>query len=540
MDDANISISVVIPTYNRAHTIARAIESILHQTVPVDEIIVVDDGSEDQIDAVMQTYLFPPRKHPVVMFNKISHGGAQRARNHGIRMASSDYVCFLDSDDYYLPNYIETVRPYICQHPNSVITNTCFVIKNGNLVKWNTNGGNGNVYRDLLSRQWPFFQGLLAKKECFATIGYLDENIKSYQEWETSIRLAKHYPFVFIDEGLFVYTQNIEENAISTSINANAGYEQIVKKHRKEILNYCGYHILEYHYSRMSKMYPGEKGAKYLTRAKQCHLLHLRSLQRTNNHDSAIPMPQPKTPLKNANMTNTEKLMAVVRDNYNASQELIYAHVFHDTIKGSAWLSPDTPFSPGRGAMGYPALYVLYRVLNEMRPKSILELGLGQSTRMISQYGLWKKECQHIVAEHDPQCIAFFKRSFPIPESTVITNLPLLEETVTLNSEICKVTVYAGFVERFQNIKFDFICVDGPCGSDSVSRIDIIKLLPQCLEETFVILLDDFNRQGEKNTAKVICGILQNNGIKHALGSYYGQVGVGVIVSENLKFLCSL
>ena len=55
-------------------------------------------------------------------------------------------------------------------------------------------------------------------------------------------------------------------------------------------------------------------------------------------------------------------------------QELIWSEVYHDTIRGSKWLSPDLPFSPGRGAIGYQLMYVLYRVLNEVNPRSILEI----------------------------------------------------------------------------------------------------------------------------------------------------------------------
>lgn len=239
-------------------------------------------------------------------------------------------------------------------------------------------------------------------------------------------------------------------------------------------------------------------------------------------------------------MTAKNELLAAARANHQALQELIYAQVFHDTIKGSVWLPPDTPFSPGRWAMGYPALYVLYRVLDETRPRSILELGLGQSTRMIARYNFWAKECRHAVVDHNAEWIDFFKKSWPLPEMTAIVNLPLKEETVTLNGQTLAVTVYDGFAEKFQGKRFDFICVDGPYGSPNVSRVDIVKILPQCLGESFVIMIDDYHRQGEKNTANVIGGILRDHGVKFASGGYFGEKGVGIIASENLQYLCSL
>lgn len=240
-------------------------------------------------------------------------------------------------------------------------------------------------------------------------------------------------------------------------------------------------------------------------------------------------------------MTPTEnELLTIAHNNQQALQELIYAQVFHDTIRGSVWLPADTPFSPGRWAMGYPALYTLYRVLDETRPRSILELGLGQSTRMIARYVDWVKECRHTVVDHNVEWIDFFKKTYPLPKTSVIVNLPLKEETVSLNGQACAVTVYDGFVEKFKDIQFDFICIDGPYGSDDISRVDIVKILPQCLRESFVIALDDYHRQGEKNTFNVICGILRENGIKFASGGYFGMKGIGVITSENLKYMCSL
>lgn len=234
----NISISVIIPTYNRAHTVGRAIESILSQTIPVNEIIIVDDGSKDNIVEVMQKYT--SHVNPSIQFVKLEHAGAMHARNHGIKVATSDYICFLDSDDYWLENRIEAVYKSITEYPDCIITNTCILADGINDSKWDLKGKSGDVYRDLLSRPWPMFQGMVAKKECFDSIGYLDENILSYQEWETSIRLAKKYKFIYIDIPLFIYTVNKEKNTISKSKNADKGYWQVITKHRKEIVRYCG------------------------------------------------------------------------------------------------------------------------------------------------------------------------------------------------------------------------------------------------------------------------------------------------------------
>ncbi|MGB5873292.1 MAG: glycosyltransferase family 2 protein [Bacteroidota bacterium] len=92
--------SVVIPTFNRSALVTRAIDSVLSQTHPAAEIIVVDDGSTDDTPAVIQK--FGER----VRYLRQEQGGASKARNHGVAEASSDWIAFLDSDDVWVEDYL--------------------------------------------------------------------------------------------------------------------------------------------------------------------------------------------------------------------------------------------------------------------------------------------------------------------------------------------------------------------------------------------------------------------------------------------------
>jgi glycosyltransferase involved in cell wall biosynthesis len=96
-----MNISAIIPTYNRRALVSRAIESVLAQTVPVNEIIVVDDGSTDGTAEAVQSQ-FGPR----VMVLRQANGGVSAARNHGIHAARGEWIAFLDSDDSWLPTKI--------------------------------------------------------------------------------------------------------------------------------------------------------------------------------------------------------------------------------------------------------------------------------------------------------------------------------------------------------------------------------------------------------------------------------------------------
>ncbi len=96
-------VSIIIPTYNRAKVIGRAVDSIFTQTYKNWELIIVDDGSTDNTEASLAKYIADPR----VSYHRIENGGAPRARNYGINLASGQVIALLDSDDEYTPARVE-------------------------------------------------------------------------------------------------------------------------------------------------------------------------------------------------------------------------------------------------------------------------------------------------------------------------------------------------------------------------------------------------------------------------------------------------
>lgn len=220
------------------------------------------------------------------------------------------------------------------------------------------------------------------------------------------------------------------------------------------------------------------------------------------------------------------------------ANEAVFASIFNNAIAHSEWLK-NTAFSAGRWAVGYPYLYAMYRILNEVKPAKILELGLGQSTRMMAQYVAFHENTMHFVVEHDEEWIDFFQRDFALSENSKIVQLNWNFEKY---NEAESVRVYDGFEEQFKDDKFDFISIDGPFGGDmkQYARIDVLKLLPKCLAENFIIMIDDTERSGETNTVKEMIKKLDENGVKHCLGRYSGQKDCTVISSENLKWVCSM
>lgn len=226
--------------------------------------------------------------------------------------------------------------------------------------------------------------------------------------------------------------------------------------------------------------------------------------------------------------TYKNELLALTRENY-------WANVFNSTINGSVWLK-DPSFSPGRWAAGYPLLYVLYRILNEVKPASILELGLGQTTRMTAQYiNHLNTNAQQRIVEHDDNWIGFFSNNFDLTSRNEIVKLDI--ETVIYKNN--NVTRYKEF-RKLSDRKYDLIVIDAPFGSKEYSRIDILDILPDALAEDFIILFDDFERSGEKRSAELLEKKLSESSIKYKKGFYCGNKDVIVIVSEKNSFITSM
>ena len=109
-----MKVSVLIPTHNSAVTIQATLDSVLRQTVPPDEILVLDDGSADHTVTLLNSY-----KPRVTVFQE-KHKGAASARNALCERASGDLIAFLDSDDIWHPSYLEVQRKLLVDYPNAV------------------------------------------------------------------------------------------------------------------------------------------------------------------------------------------------------------------------------------------------------------------------------------------------------------------------------------------------------------------------------------------------------------------------------------
>ena len=136
-------------------------------------------------------------------------------------------------------------------------------------------------------------------------------------------------------------------------------------------------------------------------------------------------------------------------------------------------------------------------MLSKADPKSILELGLGQSTHMITQYAAANPDVQHIVTEQNTQWIEFFRKDHDVAPNTTIKLLDCVESSY---KDDPKVNMYCNFKEEVGNQKYDLICIDAPTqnGISKYHRVDVLSILPDSLAEDFVIMLDDFERRPKR------------------------------------------
>lgn len=247
----NLLVSVIIPMYNRSKTIIKCLDSICKQTYKDIEIIVVDDYSNDNSVDLVNNY----KDSRVKVIKLLKNSGAQVARNKGIMESKGKWIAFNDSDDMWHPNKLElqleelkrvSYNEYTVIHSNCI----CLDLINNKSWEWKLPLIEGSCYINLLKTSSPMFQAILTSKKALLEIGLLDENVPSYQEWDTSIRLAKKCKFIHIEKPLFTYIFHDGETISKNHKRDIEGYLYIINKFKKELQEYNFY---EKHINQLSK-----------------------------------------------------------------------------------------------------------------------------------------------------------------------------------------------------------------------------------------------------------------------------------------------
>lgn len=194
-----MKVAAIIPTFNRRHCISRAIDSVLQQSSPVDEIIVVDDGStDDTADFIEQTY-------PDVQLLRQANQGVSAARNHGVKHTNCEWIALLDSDDSWLPHKMATIRD--CQSRQSGLH-----LYHSDEI-WMRNGVRVNAMnKHRKSGGWIFPQCLplcvispsaaVINRQVLLEERLFNESLPACEDYDMWLKICHQYPVAFVDQAL--------------------------------------------------------------------------------------------------------------------------------------------------------------------------------------------------------------------------------------------------------------------------------------------------------------------------------------------------
>jgi len=269
-------VSVIVPTFNHAAFLQRAIESIRAQTLTDSEILIVDDGSEDETEAVA-------RQCGQCVYIKIPHSGLPAiARNAGVRKATGTYIAFLDADDQWLPNKLQLQTEVLDHDPNVGLVCSNALIENDagttrQLYLKPAQGKTGRVLPDLLRDNFIVTSTVLMRRDVFESTGGFSEaqELRALEDYDLWIRVAARTRIHFLSEPLAVYQKS--STSLSSMQNSEhwRGLEYLFEKLRvslnpgggeTEPLNpilesrlsscrsaQCDTYLAERHYSKFSK-----------------------------------------------------------------------------------------------------------------------------------------------------------------------------------------------------------------------------------------------------------------------------------------------
>ena len=196
-------VSVIIPTFNRAWAVERAVDSVLDQDYRPFELIVVDDGSTDQTAEILARY----GNQLTVLCQE--NRGVSAARNAGIARAEGDLIAFLDSDDFWRPKKLTVQVDFFTSNPDALICQTGeFWVRNGRRV----NPGrrhrklSGMIFTSSLELCLVSPSAVMMRKTLFSMVGGFDETLPACEDYDLWLGVTRRYPVHLIDAPLVVKT----------------------------------------------------------------------------------------------------------------------------------------------------------------------------------------------------------------------------------------------------------------------------------------------------------------------------------------------
>lgn len=226
-------VSVIIPTFNRSHTIVRTIKSVLSQTFQNFEILVADDASTDDTESLIREFA---RSGPIHYIRLERNSGAPTARNMGAKKARGEYLAFLDSDDIWYPQFLERQFSLLEELPSDVGMVCCGMLQKGAGHERVMSSGSRDLTYDenLVFGDGICTSSFLIKKAAFDKIKGFDVAFPSFQDFDFLLRMSAKFRIVAHDQVLMEYC--LGDDSISLNMDSKAkGYKLILDTYRDEI-----------------------------------------------------------------------------------------------------------------------------------------------------------------------------------------------------------------------------------------------------------------------------------------------------------------
>ena len=228
-------LSIIIPAYNRAHCIMRALESVRLQQLGDCELVIGDDASTDATWEVVQRE-FPQAKLARLTVNS----GAAAARNAALRIATGEFLAFLDSDDEWLPGKLAAQREFLEKHPEVAVCASSHIFCRRDGVRREVRVENPLDWRVALhSGQW--FHGAstpVVRRGVLESVGLQDESLRVLEDWDWMLRIAQRHRMHVLPEPLVVIHENGPSDADYTLIST----KRFLEKHDGEFLVFGAEH----------------------------------------------------------------------------------------------------------------------------------------------------------------------------------------------------------------------------------------------------------------------------------------------------------
>jgi glycosyltransferase involved in cell wall biosynthesis len=205
-------VSIIMPTYNRAHLIDQAIKSVLEQTYPNWELVVCDDGSDDGTDAVVTAFA-----DERIIYHRLTRGGAASARNFGLAKAEGEIVAYLDSDNVWHPRFLAAMVSALVVRPGRYTAYCKFidVVVDSNRLRLKSFDSRPFSYETLSTRNFIDLNGFVHRRSLYDRLGGFDERLVRQQDWELILRYTYLRDPLYVDQFLLMYRRNERWNQIT-------------------------------------------------------------------------------------------------------------------------------------------------------------------------------------------------------------------------------------------------------------------------------------------------------------------------------------